>query len=54
LGLDAKSRARVDGEELLVLRHAGISGYEAVADPDYDGLRGWARKAKMPPYEEPR
>lgn len=54
LALDANTRVGVQGEELLVLRHARVSGYEAVADADYDGLRAWARKAKMPPYEDAR
>lgn len=52
LALTPETTARVAGEELRVLRQAGVAGYDAAADADYDVLRGWARKAKMPPYDE--
>lgn len=54
VALDDRSVARVGGEERLVLKSAGVTGYEALADADYEIIRGWARKAKMPPYEEAR
>ncbi|MBI5444761.1 MAG: hypothetical protein HY900_26545 [Deltaproteobacteria bacterium] len=43
---------KVGGERLLVLKHAQVSGYEVLKDADYDVMRGWAKAAKMPPYEE--
>ncbi|MBI5018130.1 MAG: phosphate/phosphite/phosphonate ABC transporter substrate-binding protein [Deltaproteobacteria bacterium] len=54
LALDSESRARVGDEDLNVLRQARVSGYAAAADRDYDEVRRWARKAKMPPYEDAR
>jgi phosphonate transport system substrate-binding protein len=52
LGLRPDTTAEVDGERVRVLQRALISGFEVVSDTDYDELRRWARKAKMPPYED--
>lgn len=48
---DGRTTAEVGGERLGVLRRAGVDGFEALTDADYDGLRRWARAAKMPPFE---
>jgi len=38
--------------KILLLKQAHVSGYEVLADADYDIMRGWAKAAKTPPYEE--
>jgi phosphonate transport system substrate-binding protein len=52
LAVDRETVAEVGGERLRVLQRALVSGFETVVDGDYDELRRWSRKAKMPPYEE--
>lgn len=40
------------GEELKVLASAWVDGYETLSDADYDQLRGMAKRANMPPYQD--
>jgi phosphonate transport system substrate-binding protein len=42
----------LDGERVKVLDAAWVDGFEELLDSDYDGLRGMARRANMPPYQE--
>ncbi len=44
--------AEVGSERLRVLQRGLFSGFEALQNGDYDPIRGWARTARMPPYEE--
>lgn len=52
LAVTAETTAEVDGERLRVLQRGLITGFDALRDADYDGLRRWARSAEMPPYEK--
>ncbi len=52
LGLTPETTVEWAGERLRVLGRAGLGGFEAVTDSDYDRIRQWARRAKLPPYEE--
>lgn len=52
LAVNNESIGEFEGEKLLVLKRALVDGFESATDPEYDILRSWAKKAKMPPYEE--
>ncbi|MDF1553952.1 MAG: phosphate/phosphite/phosphonate ABC transporter substrate-binding protein [Deferrisomatales bacterium] len=52
LQVGPETMAEVDGERLRVLQRGLITGFEALQDADYDTIRGWARTARMPPYEQ--
>lgn len=52
LALTPETTAEIGGEKLRVLQRALVSGFEAVTDADYDRIRAWAKRAKLPPYEE--
>ena len=52
LAVEPETTAEVAGERLRVLQRGLFSGFEALQDADYDAIRGWARTARMPPYEE--
>ncbi len=51
LDLGPGTTAEVDGERVRVLSRARLSGFARVTDADYEPIRRWARKARMPPYE---
>jgi ABC-type phosphate/phosphonate transport system substrate-binding protein len=51
-GLTEEATAAVDGEALKVLKGAGVDGFEALQESDFDQLRAMARRAKLPPYAE--
>lgn len=44
--------AKVDGEELKVMKAAWIDGYEELSDADYDPIREMAKRVNMPPYQK--
>ncbi len=52
LAITPATTGEVAGERLSVLRRAGVDGFETLSDADYDVLLAWAKRAKMPPYEE--
>lgn len=52
LALTAASTAEAGGEKLSVLKRAQVDGYEAIDVKAYDVIAAWAKKARMPPYEE--
>ncbi|ORJ61587.1 PhnD/SsuA/transferrin family substrate-binding protein [Geothermobacter hydrogeniphilus] len=41
-----------NGEQVKVLKSAWVDGFEQLLDSDYDILRGMAKRANMPPYQE--
>lgn len=51
LALTQESTAKAGGETIKVLKHAEVDGYEVLPDSTYDIIRGWAKAAKMPPYD---
>lgn len=44
--------AKVDGEDLKVMKAAWIDGYEELIDADYDPIREMAKRVNMPPYQK--
>jgi ABC-type phosphate/phosphonate transport system substrate-binding protein len=52
LELKAADTVSVDGEQLKVLKAAGIDGYDELLDSDYDPIRAMARRVNMPPYQK--
>ena len=52
LDLTPETTVSIDGEELKVLDAAWIDGFEVLPDSDYDLIRGMAKRANMPPYQE--
>ncbi len=52
LDIDSRTTAEVRSERLLLLPRAQVDGFQVLSDGDYDVLRAWARRAKLPPYEE--
>ena len=52
IALDSSVTVKVGSEEVEVLKRGLITGFEELQMSDYDQVRGWAKLAKMPPYEE--
>jgi phosphonate transport system substrate-binding protein len=52
LALKQTDTARVDGEQLKVMKSAWIDGYEELLDTDYDPIREMAKRVNMPPYQK--
>ena len=52
LGLTPETTVDFNGQNLKVLDSAWISGFEQLADSDYDPIRRMAKNANMPPYQE--
>ncbi|MDT8440981.1 MAG: phosphate/phosphite/phosphonate ABC transporter substrate-binding protein [Desulfuromonadales bacterium] len=52
LDLTPETTVEIAGERVKVLKAAWIDGFEARTDEDYDPIRGMARRANMPPYQE--
>jgi len=51
VNLSSDETVTYEGEKLKVLASAWVSGYETLADSDYDQLRAMAKRANMPPYQ---
>lgn len=52
VGLTASDTIDYNGETVYVLKSAWVDGFEQLLDSDYDILRGMAKRANMPPYQE--
>lgn len=52
LEITPETTVEYKGETLKVLDSAWISGFEQLADADYDPIRRMAKNANMPPYQE--
>lgn len=51
-GIDENATAVVEREALKVLKAAGVDGFEALDEGDFELVRSMARRAKLPPYAE--
>jgi phosphonate transport system substrate-binding protein len=51
-GIGPESIAAVEGEAVKVLKSAGVDGFEALEEGDFEELRKMARRSKLPPYAE--
>jgi phosphonate transport system substrate-binding protein len=51
LALTKDDTVEIDGEVVKVLERAGVDGYEAVRDKDFNGIREMAKRTNMPPYQ---
>jgi hypothetical protein len=51
-GIDSDSVAAVEGEAVKVLKSAGVDGFEALEESDFEELPKMARRSKLPPYAE--
>ncbi len=52
LELKPEDTVEIEGERIRVLKSAWVDGFEQLLDSDYDPIRGMARRANMPPYQE--
>ncbi len=52
VGLTKVDTVGHNGETVQVLKSAWVDGFEQLLDSDYDILRGMAKRANMPPYQE--
>jgi len=52
LNITPQTTVDYDGEKIKVLDSAWVSGFEHLADNEYDILRRMAKNANMPPYQE--
>jgi len=52
VALTAETTVDFGGEKVQVLKSAWVDGFEQLLDSDYDNLRGMAKRANMPPYQE--
>jgi len=52
LNLKDDETAKVDGEELKVLKRMLIDGFAPVVDSEYDAIREDLKQANMPPYNK--
>jgi len=52
LALDETTTVEIGGEELKVLKAALVDGFDALAEGDYEIIHRWAKRSRLPPYDE--
>jgi phosphonate transport system substrate-binding protein len=52
LNLTPEATVEINGQQVQVLKSAWIDGFDQLLDSDYDALRGMAKRANMPPYQQ--